>query len=447
MAVSSPLMEESIEGATGMLLNFTGSEDLNLFEVNEAADIVVSTADKGANIIFGTVIDPSMGDEVRVTVIATGFEGFETLARAADPGSRPRRAGAASAGSTTASAASCRSPTTTIDVPPFLQRQLRPTVRLAWRCGHRARCGEPPCTRRTSRRGREAGPVRRLGDAGASTRASGPSTSRCARRAASSTSPTWARSRPRGPERRALLQRLLSNDVAKLEVGRRAVLAPLPRGRRRPRRPVHLPARRRPLPDGHQRRQPRARPRLVRASTPPTSTPRSPTRSTDYAMLAVQGPEARAIVARARRGRAAAAHAHRDGSTRRRRPEALVCGTGYTGEDGVELLLAPAAGRALWDALLGGRRRRPAGLGARDTLRLEVCFHLYGNDLDERPQPDRGGPRLVLREETGFIGSEAVAAARERRHAEQRWRRSCSPGPASRARATRSSPAARRWAW
>ena len=61
MAISSPLMEESIEGATGMLLNFTGSEDLNLFEVNEAAEVVVDTADKGANIIFGTVIDPSHG--------------------------------------------------------------------------------------------------------------------------------------------------------------------------------------------------------------------------------------------------------------------------------------------------------------------------------------------------------------------------------------------------
>jgi cell division protein FtsZ len=81
MAISSPLMEESIEGATGMLLNFTGSDDLNLFEVNEAADIVVSTADKGANIIFGTVIDPTLGDDVRVTVIATGFQGFETMAR------------------------------------------------------------------------------------------------------------------------------------------------------------------------------------------------------------------------------------------------------------------------------------------------------------------------------------------------------------------------------
>ncbi|MGI9020005.1 MAG: cell division protein FtsZ [Solirubrobacterales bacterium] len=81
MAVSSPLMEESIDGATGMLLNVTGSEDLNLFEVDEAAELVVTSADKNANIIFGTVIDTTMGDEVRVTVIATGFEGFETLAR------------------------------------------------------------------------------------------------------------------------------------------------------------------------------------------------------------------------------------------------------------------------------------------------------------------------------------------------------------------------------
>src|SRR6266576_983854 len=81
MAISSPLMEQSIEGATGMLLNFTGSDDLNLFEVDEAADVAVATADKSANIIFGTVIDAAVGDEVRVTVIATGFEGFETMAR------------------------------------------------------------------------------------------------------------------------------------------------------------------------------------------------------------------------------------------------------------------------------------------------------------------------------------------------------------------------------
>ncbi len=80
-AVSSPLLEQTIDGATGMLLNITGGEDLGLFEVNEAAAVVVDTADKGANIIFGAVVDPSMGDEVRVTVIATGFEGFELLAR------------------------------------------------------------------------------------------------------------------------------------------------------------------------------------------------------------------------------------------------------------------------------------------------------------------------------------------------------------------------------
>ncbi len=73
----------------------------------------------------------------------------------------------------------------------------------------------------------------------------------------------------------------------------------------------------------------------------------------------------------------------------------LVCGTGYTGEDGVELLLAPEDAPALWDELVR-RGATPAGLAARDTLRLEACFHLYGNDLVDRARPDRGGARLVL---------------------------------------------------
>ena len=80
-AITSPLLEESIEGATGLLLNITGGEDLGLFEVHEAAEMAVKNADKGANIIFGAVIDPAADEEVRVTVIATGFEGFELLAR------------------------------------------------------------------------------------------------------------------------------------------------------------------------------------------------------------------------------------------------------------------------------------------------------------------------------------------------------------------------------
>jgi cell division protein FtsZ len=72
-AVSSPLLEASIEGATGILLNVTGPPDIGLFEVNEAAEVVTSAADQNANVIFGAVIDESNADEVRVTVIATGF--------------------------------------------------------------------------------------------------------------------------------------------------------------------------------------------------------------------------------------------------------------------------------------------------------------------------------------------------------------------------------------
>ena len=74
-AVSSPLLETSIEGATGILLNITGGSDLGLFEVNEAAEVVTSAADQNANVIFGAVIDEAAGDRVRVTVIATGFGG------------------------------------------------------------------------------------------------------------------------------------------------------------------------------------------------------------------------------------------------------------------------------------------------------------------------------------------------------------------------------------
>jgi cell division protein FtsZ len=72
-AISSPLLEESVEGASGILLNVTGAHDLGLFEVNEAAEIIASAADANANIIFGAVIDDGLQDEVRVTVIATGF--------------------------------------------------------------------------------------------------------------------------------------------------------------------------------------------------------------------------------------------------------------------------------------------------------------------------------------------------------------------------------------
>jgi len=128
-----------------------------------------------------------------------------------------------------------------------------------------------------------------------------------------------------------------------------------------------------------------------------------------FAMLAVQGPTARALVA----GLA-------DGDLPRRMhtfqrevagAPAMVCGTGYTGEDGVELLLDPGDAGQVWDALLGGGAV-PCGLAARDTLRLEVCFHLYGNDLGEDRGPIEAGLGWCCKEQTGFIGSEAVAGAR-----------------------------------
>jgi aminomethyltransferase len=130
-----------------------------------------------------------------------------------------------------------------------------------------------------------------------------------------------------------------------------------------------------------------------------------------YAMLAVQGPEARRIVGGLATGqlpkRMHTAELELAGR------DALVCGTGYTGEDGVELLLAPEGATAVWQALLEAGAT-PAGLGARDTLRLEVCFHLYGNDMDERRNPIEAGLGWCCKEETGFIGAEAVAGARER---------------------------------
>jgi cell division protein FtsZ len=81
LAVTSPLLEASIEGARGILLNIAGGPDLGLFEVNEAAEIIHSAAHPDANIIFGQVIDEGMGDEVRVTVIAAGFDRVDGAAQ------------------------------------------------------------------------------------------------------------------------------------------------------------------------------------------------------------------------------------------------------------------------------------------------------------------------------------------------------------------------------
>jgi glycine cleavage system T protein (aminomethyltransferase) len=129
-----------------------------------------------------------------------------------------------------------------------------------------------------------------------------------------------------------------------------------------------------------------------------------------YAMLAVQGRIAREIV----QALADSPLPPRMQAARRivLGRKALVCGTGYTGEDGVELILDPADAPAVWDEIVA-RGAVPCGLAARDTLRLEVCFHLYGNDLSPDRNPIEAGLGWACAEDTGFIGSDAVRAARE----------------------------------
>jgi aminomethyltransferase len=134
-------------------------------------------------------------------------------------------------------------------------------------------------------------------------------------------------------------------------------------------------------------------------------------RRDDLAMLAVQGPSARGLVASLADGELPGRFKTAT-LTVAGVPDVLVCGTGYTGEDGVELLIPAARAGEVWDAVLGAGAR-PAGLGARDTLRLEVCFHLYGNDLMEERGPIEAGLGWCCKEDTGFIGSDAVRAARE----------------------------------
>jgi aminomethyltransferase len=123
-------------------------------------------------------------------------------------------------------------------------------------------------------------------------------------------------------------------------------------------------------------------------------------------MIALQGPEARGILRQllgdgAEPERMKIVESHVAGHP------ALICGTGYTGEDGVEILVPPENASSIWeDLIIAGAK--PIGLAARDTLRLEVCFHLYGNDLSRDRDPISAGLGWACALETGFIGSGAL---------------------------------------
>jgi aminomethyltransferase len=125
----------------------------------------------------------------------------------------------------------------------------------------------------------------------------------------------------------------------------------------------------------------------------------------DWAMIAVQGPEARAALERNTEGELPKRFRTADRAVAG--VPCIVCGTGYTGEDGCELMVPPDGAGAVWDAL-AREGVTPAGLGARDTLRLEVCFHLYGNDLSEDRNPIEARLGWCCKLDTGFIGADAL---------------------------------------
>jgi cell division protein FtsZ len=141
IAINSPLLEASMEGAQGVLLSVAGGSDLGLFEINEAASLVQDAAHQDANIIFGTVIDDSLGDEVRVTVIAAGFDanGPGRKPVVGNPGAAPTTVASGKHGKVSSSlfepadAVSVSVPTNgstydiggeddDVDVPPFMRR-------------------------------------------------------------------------------------------------------------------------------------------------------------------------------------------------------------------------------------------------------------------------------------------------------------------------------------
>ena len=187
---------------------------------------------------------------------------------------------------------------------------------------------------------------------------------------------------------------------------RRPVLGALPRGRRRARRPLHLPARGGALPDGHQRRQPREGPRLVRASTPRASTSRCATRT----------PTGRCSPSRAR-GRAPRSRRSPTASCPRACAPptcelagvpALVCGTGYTGEDGCELLIPPGRRRRrLGRAARAGRGARRAWARATRCASRSASTSTATTCREDR-NPIEAGLGWCCKLDTGFIGADAL---------------------------------------
>ena len=239
----------------------------------------------------------------------------------------------------------------------------------------------------------------------------------------------------------ALLQRLLSNDVDRIAERGAQYSVLCNERRRRARRPVHLPARARSLPDRHERGQPR------RATSPGSSATRASYDATvtdrldDYAMLAVQGPQARALVAALDRRRAARALPHRRADRRRRARRAGLRHRLHGRGRRRAARRARRTRRAVWDAVVaaGADARRPRR--ARHAAPRGLLPPLRQRPV-RGPRPDRGRPRLVLQGGDRLHRRRARRARRASTAPRRSSSRSRSPGRASRARATRWSAAA-----
>ena len=400
-AVSSPLLESSIEGATGILLNITGPTDLGLFEVNEAAEVVTSAADQNANVIFGAVIDENVGDEVRVTVIATGF-GTQRRRRAPATAFEgvvaARRRGAPSSRSARTRSTFRRSCAKTES------RQVaagRRSARPAGRGYDRPRCrrfAERRSTRGMSPRAR-AWCRSPAGRCPSSTRASSPSTARSGPTPGSSTSRTWARSRSKGRRpATSCSRRSRTTSTGSRSASAQYTLLTTETGGIVDDLIVYRL-------DGHRYLL------IVNASNREADFRWLQERelrgsdvrdvSDDFALLAVQGPRALDRLG-LEHGRAFTwSMATLDGV------EVMVNRTGYTGEEGVELACMADDAERLWDAVVG-RGVTPCGLGARDTLRLEVCYPLHGNDIGLQWDAISSGLGWACALETEFTGVERL---------------------------------------
>jgi aminomethyltransferase len=133
-------------------------------------------------------------------------------------------------------------------------------------------------------------------------------------------------------------------------------------------------------------------------------------RSDDWAQIAIQGPKAAALVDSLCQPKVIdLAYYHFREAAVAGIPGCIVARTGYTGEDGFEVFVPPSGARKLWDTLVE-RGAVPCGLGARDSLRLEVAYRLYGNDMDEQHSPLEAGLGWIVKldKQQGFIGSEAL---------------------------------------